>query len=123
MSSTEKPAEVDRVIAVPVAEGRVAMHFGHCQEFALFDVDGKAQKVLNDRRLEPPGHQPGVLPQWLRDQGVNLVIAGGIGSRAQGIFASYGIEVIAGAPPEPPEAVVQSFLEGRLEAGQNICDH
>ena len=54
---------------------------------------------------------------------MNLVIAGGMGHRAQGIFAENGIEVIVGAPAEPPESIVQSYLDGNLQSGENLCDH
>jgi ATP-binding protein involved in chromosome partitioning len=123
MSSTEKDSRSALVIAIPVADGRLCMHFGHCQQFALHDVDTASNEILNSRQLTPPVHQPGVLPRWLHDQGVKLVIAGGMGGRAQSIFSQHGIEVIVGAPAEPPEHIVRSYLDGKLQAGENICDH
>ena len=123
MSSTEKDSKSALVIAIPLAGGQVCMHFGHCEQFALLDVDTASKEILNSRQLTPPVHQPGVLPRWLHDQGVNLVIAGGMGGRAQGIFAEHGIEVVVGAPAEPPESIVRSYLDGKLQPGENICDH
>jgi predicted Fe-Mo cluster-binding NifX family protein len=118
------PATNDSVVvAIPVAEGRLAMHFGHCQEFALIDVNKETKEILNQRREQPPAHQPGVLPNWLHGQGAKLVIAGGMGRRAQDIFAEHGIEVIVGAPDDTPESIVKSYLAGTLTAGENICDH
>jgi len=64
-----------------------------------------------------------VLPAWLAENGVTLVIASGMGTRAQQIFAQSGIDVVTGAPPEPPQDVVQAFLDGTLEMGGNICEH
>jgi predicted Fe-Mo cluster-binding NifX family protein len=110
-------------IAVPTAEGALALHFGHCQEFALFDVDETTRAVSNGQYLVPPAHAPGVLPKWLAEQGANVIIAGGMGSRAQGLFAQAGIEVVVGAPSLPPKAVVGAYLAGTLQAGKNICDH
>jgi ATP-binding protein involved in chromosome partitioning len=112
-----------RVIAIPVLEGRLCPHFGHCQQFALLEVDTAGKEILNSRQVTPPPHQPGLLPLWLHDEGVNLVIAGGMGGRAQGMFAAHGIEVIVGAPAEPPESLVRSYLDGSLQPGENICDH
>ena len=123
MSSTEKDSKSVFVIAMPVADGRLCMHFGHCEQFALLDVDTAGKEILNSRHLTPPPHEPGLLPRWLHEQGVNLVIAGGMGGRAQGIFAENGIEVVVGAPAEPPESIVRSYLDGKLQPGENICDH
>ena len=51
------------------------------------------------------------------------VIAGGMGGRAQGIFAEQGIEVIVGAPAQSPESLARSYLDGSLSSGENLCDH
>ena len=123
MSSTENRASKVCVIAVPVADGRLCMHFGHCQQFALLDVDTEQREILNSRHVDPPPHEPGLLPRWLHEQGVNLVIAGGMGGRAQGIFAEQGIEVIVGAPAESPDALARSYLDSTLQSGKNTCDH
>jgi predicted Fe-Mo cluster-binding NifX family protein len=123
MSLTENESGKTLVIAMPVAGGRLCTHFGHSQWFALLEVDTAKRQILNSRRLDPPAHQPGVLPRWLHNHGVNLVIAGGMGRRAQGIFAEQGIQVLVGAPPESPEEIARSYLEGNLTVGENICDH
>ena len=81
-------------IAVPTSEGKLAAHFGHCSEFVFVEVDGNGA-VVGSQALTPPAHAPGVLPTWLRENGADLVIAGGMGRRAQGLFADAGIQVIA----------------------------
>ncbi|MBN2473103.1 MAG: NifB/NifX family molybdenum-iron cluster-binding protein [Pirellulales bacterium] len=123
MSSTEQDKTRTVVIAIPIAGGQLCMHFGHCEQFALLDVDTVNREILNSRQVAPPAHQPGVLPQWLHDRGVNLVIAGGMGRRAQDIFAEHGIKVLVGAPAEQPEKIVQTYLDGDLQHGENLCDH
>ena len=110
-------------IAIPVADGVLCMHFGHCQQFAIVDVDADAKTVTNTTYLTPPPHEPGVLPRWLHEQGANVIIAGGMGQRAQGLFAENGIKVVVGAQGGDPQAVVQAYLSGDLQTGQNICDH
>jgi ATP-binding protein involved in chromosome partitioning len=110
-------------IAIPVAEGRLCPHFGHCEQFALVEVDQDAGKVQKTLWLAPPAHEPGVLPRWLREQGVDAIIAGGMGQRAQFLFAQSGVQVIVGAPPAPPEQIVADFLAGTLRTGENVCDH
>ncbi len=110
-------------IAVPVVDGRLAMHFGHCEEFVLFDVDAESAAVLSHDSLVAPPHQPGLLPEWLRERGADVIIAGGMGRRAQGLFRQSGIEVVVGAPALEPQQVVEDYLAGTLEAGENVCDH
>lgn len=110
-------------IAIPIANGTLAMHFGHCEEFALIDVDEESKTILNQENVPAPGHQPGMLPGWLAEQHAKVIIAGGMGSRAQNLFTANGIKVIIGAPSETPERLVASFLDGSLQAGENICDH
>ena len=110
-------------IAIPVADGKLSMHFGHCEQFALVDVDPKAKTILKREDIEAPPHEPGLLPSWLAERGATTIIAGGMGQRAQGLFAEQGIEVVIGAPAESPERLVADYLAGTLEAGENICDH
>ncbi len=110
-------------IAIPVAEGKLCMHFGHCEQFALLEVDEKAKKVTGKRMLTPPPHEPGVLPRWLHQEGANVIIAGGMGQRAQSLFAENGIKVVVGAPGDTPEQVATQYLAGTLKAGANVCDH
>ena len=107
--------------AIPMAEGRLTAHFGHCQEFAIIEVEGR--EITNKEVVEPPPHEPGVLPKWLHELGTNVIIAGGMGQRAIGFFAQYGINVITGAPALEPEALVKSYLENTLQSGENVCDH
>lgn len=110
-------------IAIPVAAGRLAAHFGHCEQFTLLDVDTERKLILGDEVVAAPPHQPGLLPGWLAERGAEVVIAGGMGTRAQQIFAEQGISVVVGAPSEEPAAVAQAFLEGALRTGGNLCDH
>jgi predicted Fe-Mo cluster-binding NifX family protein len=108
-------------IAIPLAAGRLCMHFGHCEQFALVEVDnGSANRTS---LVTPPPHEPGLLPRWLHEQGVTLVIAGGMGQRAQQLFAQNGVKVVVGAPAETPEALVSGYLSGTLQCGGNTCDH
>jgi predicted Fe-Mo cluster-binding NifX family protein len=110
-------------IAIPTADGKLAMHFGHCDVFAVFTVDEKEKTVLSREYLTPPPHEPGVLPAWLHEQGVNLIIAGGMGSRAQQLFVQNNIQVVVGASGASPEELVKAWMDGILVSGANACDH
>jgi ATP-binding protein involved in chromosome partitioning len=109
--------------AVPVSSGGLSAHFGHCEQFALIDVDEEKKEVLTKVFVPSPGHQPGLLPEWLAEQGVSVVIAGGMGSRAQSLFQQNRIGVVLGALEAEPEKAVLSYLNGTLATGDNICDH
>lgn len=98
-------------------------HFGHCEKFAIIDADSDAGSVGAVEERIPPPHEPGLLPRWLGDMGVNVVIAGGMGQRAQQLFSARNIEVFVGAPTESPSNLVTMYLENKLEAGENLCDH
>lgn len=111
------------LIALPTSDGQLCMHFGHCERFAIFEVDPDEKRIITKTILVPPPHEPGLLPKWLQSEGVSLVIAGGMGQRARDIFAQSGVNVVVGALPAEPESVVMSYLNGTLETGDNVCDH
>lgn len=108
--------------AVPTHGGKLCAHFGHCEAFALIDTD-QTGKILNETYVTPPPHEPGLLPPWIAQQGVNCVIAGGMGSRAQQLFAENGVRVVTGAQGEYPKEIVENYLKGTLATGANTCDH
>jgi ATP-binding protein involved in chromosome partitioning len=110
-------------VAVPLAEGRLSSHFGHCQQFALFDTDPEARKIIDQTIMDAPPHEPGLLPKWLKEKGADVIIAGGMGSRARDLFQEKGIQVIVGAPADVAPKVVLDYLSGALKTGDNVCDH
>jgi predicted Fe-Mo cluster-binding NifX family protein len=110
-------------VAIPIAAGKLCQHFGHCERFVLIDVDPKARTIRVKQELEAPEHQPGLLPRWLAERGAELIIAGGMGSRAQALFAESGITVVTGASADTPENLVTAYLAGTLPTGENVCDH
>jgi len=110
-------------IAIPLVQGKLSLHFGHCDQFAIFDIDDSLKKVINRKDATPPGHEPGVLPRWLHENNVSVIIAGGMGQRAQQLFTQNDIKVVTGASGQTPEELVSAFLEDKLETGDNICDH
>lgn len=111
------------LIALPITDGQLCMHFGHCEKFAIFEIDPDEKRIITKTILTPPPHEPGLLPKWLHSEGVSVVIAGGMGQRAQELFAKSGVKVIVGAQPADPESVIMAYLGGTLETGENVCDH
>ena len=120
---TQMEAKDKMKIAIPITNGKLSTHFGHCEQFAVVEIDADKKNVTNTVMMTPPAHEPGVLPKWLGEMGVNLIIAGGMGQRAIQLFSQNNIEVVTGAPDNEPQQVVADYLEGRLQYGDNICDH
>ena len=58
---------------------------------------------------------------WLKQQGATVVLAGGMGPRAAGIFAHQGIEVVLGVQGDDPEVMARSYLAGTLETSGEVC--
>ncbi len=110
-------------IAIPVNNNKLNPHFGHCNAFAVMEVDMEKKIVISRTNLDAPPHQPGLLPKWLGDKGVNMIIAGGMGEMAQSLFKEKNIEVLVGCSPDTPENLANAFLKGELKAGVNACDH
>ncbi len=105
-------------IAVSTDSGNVAEHFGRCPQFTIAEIENG--KVVKKEVIENPGHSTGFLPRFFHEKGVETVIAGGAGFRAQGFFQEYGIKLLLGVSGNV-EAVLQRFAEGKLESGESSC--
>ena len=110
---------MDMKIAVSTDNGDVSEHFGRCPQFTIADVsDGK---VTKKEVIENPGHDTmGGLPKSLHELGVNVVIAGGAGFRAQEFFKEFDIDMIVGISGSVDE-VIENFACGKLEGGAGMC--
>ncbi|MGI6685883.1 MAG: NifB/NifX family molybdenum-iron cluster-binding protein [Bacillota bacterium] len=105
-------------IGVAKNGNQVSQHFGHSEGFQVFEV--KDGHVTGQEFVQSPGHRPGFLPPFLADQGVNVVIAGGMGATAQQLFQERGISVIVGAQGRI-EDVVNEYLKGNLISTGSVC--
>ncbi len=107
-------------VAVSTDSGQVASHFGRCPEYTIAEVIGS--KITKKTVIPNPGHEPGFLPRFLAEKGVKAIICGGMGPRAQKLFAEQGVEVWMGASG-PVDAVLEEFSRGKLMRGISTCDH
>jgi len=108
-------------IAVASMQNEVSEHFGHCEKFRLFDI--KEGKVISvDEIINPTQHSHGQLPTMLMQQGVNVVIAGGIGTGAKQLLQNAGITVYSGVSGNVEEAVNMHLL-GELVDANTDCGH
>lgn len=106
-------------VAIAKNGNTVSGHFGHCEGFETFEVkDG----VIEERSFIPsPEHQPGILPPFLADKGVNVIIAGGMGGAAVELFKERGITVIIGAQGNLDD-VIKQYLSGELKSTVSACE-
>jgi len=107
-------------IAVATDGNMVSEHFGHSPTYTIVNVENG--KITSKEIIPNPGHQPGFLPSYLGNLGVNCVIVGGIGARAVELFGRNGIEVIMGAVG-PVDTVIENYINGTLQSTESICSH
>ena len=107
-------------LAISTESGNVSAHFGRCPTYTLVDVEDA--KIVAREEIPNPGHKPGFLPGYLAERGVECIITGGMGPRAMDLFAERNITTITGIQG-PIEEILGKFLEDKLEAGDDLCDH
>ena len=110
-----------KTIVIPVTGGVLSSHFGHCEEFYFAQVEDR--NILSERMQTPPAHEPGLYPKWVKEQGGDLVIGGGMGQKARNLFDQNGVAYIVGGPSQAPRQVVEAYLAGELVTSENSCDH
>ncbi len=110
-------------IAIPLSGGHLSQHFGHSEQFLFVDADMEHRQVLHKNIETAPEHEPGLLPRWLVEHGVDTLIAAGLGERARNLLSDSSVEVLTGVSAEDPDVLISDFLDGRLETGSNRCDH
>jgi len=105
-------------VAISTDGSDVSAHFGRCPHFTIVDIENN--NIIKRETIENPGHHPGFLPKFLSEQGVNAIVAGGMGQRAAGLFAECGIEVVTGVTGNI-DNTVKKLAEGTLEGGESLC--
>jgi predicted Fe-Mo cluster-binding NifX family protein len=105
-------------VAISTDSGQVSAHFGRCPEFTILEIDDG--KITKREVIQNPGHQPGYLPNFFNQMGIEAVIAGGGGQRAQMLFAEKNIQFILGVTGNINE-VIAKLCKGELEGGESLC--
>lgn len=105
-------------IAISTDGERVSEHFGRCPEFTILEI--KDGKLVKREVIPNPGHHPGYLPRFFNEMGVEAVIAGGMGFRAQELFTGMGIKPVMGVAGSVEEATRQ-LIAGTLRGGESLC--
>lgn len=112
---------MNKKIAVPLENGILCSHFGHCQQFAIVTVENSVITEINEQT--PPEHVPGLYPKWVAAFGVTDVIAGGMGQKAISLFNEQNINAFVGAPQLSAELLVKDFIADKLTLSANYCNH
>lgn len=108
-------------VAVTYEDGMIFQHFGHTQQFKVYDIeDGK---IVSEQIVGTNGQGHGALAGFLFSGQVDTLICGGIGGGAQAALAEAGIRLYGGVSGSADEAV-QALLSGTLGFDPNVhCDH
>ena len=107
-------------IAIATEGTSVAQHFGRCPSYTI--VEAEDGKVLKKEVVQNPGHEPGFLPKFLSEMGVNFILSGGMGPKAINLFNQNNVQPIVGVSGDI-ENVITDFLRGELKTGESDCDH
>jgi predicted Fe-Mo cluster-binding NifX family protein len=118
VKKTKTRSKKNMKVAVSTDGEYVSPHFGRCPCFTIVEIEG--EKILNKEVVENPGHQPAFLPSFLSEKGVSCIIAGGMGKRAEALFAEKGIATVVGISGRLDE-VIKKLISGRLEGGESLC--
>jgi predicted Fe-Mo cluster-binding NifX family protein len=104
--------------AISTDAGSVSAHFGRCPAYTIVEiVEGR---VARREMIENPGHQPGLIPKFLKERGVQCIVAGGMGQRAAALFEEYGIQTVVGITGSV-DAVIGEISNGELKGGESLC--
>ena len=107
-------------IAVTFENGEVFQHFGHTENFKLYEVEDGS--VVSSEIVATNGSGHEALADFLANLSVNVLLCGGIGDGAQAALTSAGIEICSGVEGDA-DAAVKAWLNGELESAGVNCDH
>lgn len=108
-------------IAVTYDDGSIFQHFGHTEQFKLYDIINGTE--ITSQILDAAGSGHGALAGLLKQNKVDVLICGGIGTGAQNALAAEGIKLYGGVSGSADDAV-KSFVLGTLSFNPNVvCDH
>ncbi|MDO5136680.1 MAG: NifB/NifX family molybdenum-iron cluster-binding protein [Eubacteriales bacterium] len=120
-NSDEKKGDHPMKIAVTYENGQVYQHFGHTEQFKIYQVT--EGKITEERIVDTNGSGHGALAGFLKAEGVDTLICGGIGGGARNALAEAGIQLFPGASGDA-DAQVASYLSGSLNYDPDtVCAH
>ncbi len=111
--------------AIPIKNGKLDSHFGHAALFAIIEADSNSGEIQKITPVTPPPHAPGVIPEWVAEQGVTVVIAGKMGDKAKQMLAKLNVEALTGIAPAAPDELVKMYFAQSLVtvSAASCCGH
>ncbi len=107
-------------VALAVSDNMMSEHFGHCDYFVIYELNGK--EIINTQKIENPPHQRGFLPKFLHEKGINVVICGNMGEMANKIITQFGMNTIKCVSGSASE-IIERFIDGKLESSDKVCSN
>lgn len=108
-------------VAVTYENGNIFQHFGHTEQFKLYEIENG--KILNQNIVDTNGQGHGALSGFLAGYGIDTLICGGIGGGAQAALADAGIKLYGGVSGNADEAV-KALMDGTLGYNPDVhCNH
>lgn len=108
-------------LAVTYENGMIFQHFGHTEQFKIYEIE--QNEIKDSQVVDTAGSGHGALAGFLLEHGVDTLICGGIGMGAQNALAQAGIKLYGGVSGDADEAV-KALLDGRLDFNPDVhCDH
>jgi predicted Fe-Mo cluster-binding NifX family protein len=105
-------------VALSTKNNMITEHFGHCDYFVVYEIDNN--EVKGSTLVKNPPHQKGYLPKFLKDQGIDVVIAGGIGQMAVNLLNDLGVKCYMNVQGDV-DTVIENFLNHSLENDGKPC--
>ena len=100
---------------------QIWQHFGHTEYFRIVTTENS--RVISDKIVGTDGSGHGALAGFLKEQGVEALICGGIGGGAKNALSAAGIAIYAGVTGDADDAIV-AFVTGNLTyCSDTTCDH
>ena len=108
-------------IAVTYENGQIFQHFGHTEQFKVYEIEDNT--IISFKVIDTNGQGHGALAGLLKTLGADVLICGGIGDGAQMALADAGIKLYGGVRGTC-DAAVEAFLDNNLGYNPNVrCDH
>ena len=108
-------------IAVTYENGQIFQHFGHTEQFKVYEIDNNT--VVKSFVVDTNGQGHGALAGFLSLNNIEVLICGGIGGGAQMALAEAGIKLYGGVSGDA-DAAVEAYLAGNLDFNPNVqCNH
>ncbi len=108
-------------IAVTYENGQIFQHFGHTEQFKVYEIENDT--VVKSFVVDTNGQGHGALAGFLCLNNIEVLICGGIGSGAQMALAQAGIKLYGGVSGDA-DAAVDAYLAGNLDFNPNVqCNH